>query len=363
MRIISYFGKGGGGLNDLKNLLLGSNKLELQKKFILFTLYRFQDLESIAHGVGFEYIYAIDKKRINIINELYANFIALIFLCKNFSRIYAILILMPHPLDIFIHFLKKLHNNNLSIYTIRHNPPGFIHVKSFLRNKFIVLIDNLNTRRSSRLFFFSKNVLTKFEQDPHFSQKCIFIGFGYNKFGSGVNLNLSLDSPVKLLFFGRILDYKGLDILLDALPLVKSNVKLTIAGVGITESDKIKIEKLGDKVDFFDKWITDNFADHLYSIANAVVLPYRSISQSGPLLSSIGYCVPVIGSNLPGVKEFISHGHNGLIIRSNTAFELARTIDEFCSDDLYKKLKINCINSIEEFSWEMVSKRLFEMID
>ncbi|MBU3589081.1 glycosyltransferase family 4 protein [Polynucleobacter sp. 80A-SIGWE] len=364
MICILYCGKIGGGVNDLKNLVHGLRESHLLDANIeIFSLYKIQAIVEIVSQTNSKYVYCIDKHN-GLISEIFANLKALFYLLKLYIREVSVVQVMPHPLDLFHSLLCKFRvSHKVRYFFIRHNPIGFRHVNSKIRNLFISYIDEINTRRADGILFFSKSVMDGFSRDPLISSKCRYIGFGYNRFGSKENLNMVCKSPAILLFFGRILPYKGLDDLLRSLKFVRNNVKLIIAGKELTETQKILISELDVPVDIYNEWISDSLADQLYSIADIVVLPYRLISQSGPLLTAIGYQVPVIAPDLVGVKEFITDGINGLLFKAGDISDLARKIDQIIPDDQYLKLKAKSRLLRDDFEWKSVAVRFVEAIN
>lgn len=116
------------------------------------------------------------------------------------------------------------------------------------------------------------------------------------------------DGKLHILQFGAQLYYKGTDLLVEAVSGLseeyRSKVSTRIVG-GISQKffDELKtIDKYGDI-----EWKPFFLSDHdLYEEINScdmVVLPYRSISQSGVLLLSIYFGKLIICSNLPSFVE------------------------------------------------------------
>ena len=93
-----------------------------------------------------------------------------------------------------------------------------------------------------------------------------------------------------LLFFGLIRDYKGLDVLLEALPLIPE-ARLVVAGDPL---DPVEQVDLDGRVDWRLGFRPDAEVHELMSAAAAVVLPYRRLDSSGVLATAIGYRRPVV---------------------------------------------------------------------
>jgi glycosyltransferase involved in cell wall biosynthesis len=152
-----------------------------------------------------------------------------------------------------------------------------------------------------------------------------------------------LDIPEQakvLLLFGQIKEVKGLDLLIDAMPTVLKHhpdAVLLIAGRP-WKNDFSIYEKSMERQSIRDRCIThiryihDEEVPFYYGASDVVVLPYRRIYQSGVLLMAMSYGMPVIASDLEGMKEIIRDGENGLLFRSEDDEDLAARMREILSD-------------------------------
>ena len=119
------------------------------------------------------------------------------------------------------------------------------------------------------------------------------------------------------LFFGRIDKYKGLE---QLLPLVLKNPHLSfvIAGKGadrsLTQLDEFP------NVSILNRFIEHSELEDLFGRAKAVILPYTSATQSGVVLLSYSFGVPVISTNVGGLSEYIIPGETGFITDSTQEF-------------------------------------------
>lgn len=148
-------------------------------------------------------------------------------------------------------------------------------------------------------------------------------------------LQLSSNDKV-LLFFGYVRKYKGLDLLISALPMVLKELpetKLLVVGefYDSPESYKQLAHKLNvsDKIIFINKFIPNEEVSKFYSVSDVVVLPYRSATQSGILNVAYGLNKPVIVTDVGGLSEFIENEKTGLVVEPNDKEKLANAIIEF----------------------------------
>jgi len=181
-------------------------------------------------------------------------------------------------------------------------------------------------------------------------------------------LGLDIDGKY-ILFFGQIKDVKGLDILLEAMGNISSNIKLIIAGkpwkADFTTYDKL-IEKysLEDRVVKMIRFIEDDEREKLFFAADVNVLPYRVIYQSGVLLMAMSHSLPVIASDLHANKEIINDGLNGLLFENGDEVSLAKVIQiYFNKKENQNKLAINASKTIKnEYSWDTIAQEYLNLL-
>lgn len=137
-------------------------------------------------------------------------------------------------------------------------------------------------------------------------------------------------TKIHLLFFGQIKAVKGLSILIEAMALLPDMFHLIIAGKPQYSTSEIedRITKLNieSRITHEFRYITNEERNVYFSAADAAILPYTKIYQSGVLLMSMSYGLPCVTSDLPAFKEIISNGENGMLFQSENAVDLAEKI-------------------------------------
>ena len=149
---------------------------------------------------------------------------------------------------------------------------------------------------------------------------CYITGEDYSRDKSRKELHLSENDKV-ILFFGYVRKYKGLDILIDALPEAIQQIpelKLLIVGEFYDDVSAYisRIEKLGLKnnVLLINKFVPNEEVAKYYSAADVTALPYRSATQSAVLNVSYSFGKPVIAARVGGLSEFVKDNYTGIII-------------------------------------------------
>lgn len=194
----------------------------------------------------------------------------------------------------------------------------------------------------------------------------IYSHFGEKMGRDEAENELGLEHGLKnILFFGLIREYKGLDILIEAFDKLEDGYQLIIAGEPYGSFDKYQslINKCRrkDRIKVFPKYIRDSEVKTYFSAADVTVLPYRSATQSG--ISSISYHfeVPMIVTEVGGLKETIGDRGTGIVSASGKAEDIASVIKAYFADP---GIRQNCINSIrsekQRLSWSKFAADLTE---
>lgn len=170
-----------------------------------------------------------------------------------------------------------------------------------------------------------------------------------------------------LLFFGRIDKYKGIALLLDAMPIIVDKfprVSLKIVGNGDISKYKEKINSLKNNVTVVNRWINDNEVAHYISKCDIIVLPYIHATQSGVIPLAYAFSKPVVATNVGGLGEQIIEGKTGLIINEIDKKAFANGIISLLSNP--KKTQIMGQNAyrymLENLTWSSSAKRLLNLI-
>ena len=191
----------------------------------------------------------------------------------------------------------------------------------------------------------------------------------YNHFGKKLKKEealkkLKLSSNKKqLLFFGFIREYKGLDILLNSLKNLPEDYELIIAGeiYGSFKKyqDIIDSANLNSRVHLFNKYIAHGEVATYFSAADVCILPYKGATQSGITAIAHHFDVPIIATDVGGLKETVEHERTGLIVQPNEK-ELKEAIELIFIDERLQKFSVAIGASKIENSWNNFAKKVIE---
>jgi glycosyltransferase involved in cell wall biosynthesis len=136
-----------------------------------------------------------------------------------------------------------------------------------------------------------------------------------------------------LLFFGYVRKYKGLDNLIKAMPsIVKEvkDVKLLVVGEFYDDPDYylqlIKSLGLDKTITIINRFVPNEEVASYYAISDAVVLPYRSATQSAVLNVSYSFYKPVVATTVGGLSEFIEEGKTGVLVEPDSIEALSKGV-------------------------------------
>lgn len=138
------------------------------------------------------------------------------------------------------------------------------------------------------------------------------------------------DQECRLLFFGIVRPYKGLDVLLRALARAPAHVTLTVAGEfwsDITEMEYLAAELgVADRVTLRPGYVPADQIPALFGAADALVMPYREATASQNALLAFAHGVPVITTTAGALAEAVRDGVDGLTCVPGDEDDLLRVL-------------------------------------
>jgi glycosyltransferase involved in cell wall biosynthesis len=195
----------------------------------------------------------------------------------------------------------------------------------------------------------------------------------YDSYGAQVDKasareHLGLDADGKyLLFFGYIREYKGLELLLEAMakPLIRSQgIKLILAGEYYGNQEKYEgmMVTLGikDLIVAHTSFIANDEVRYYFGAADLVVQPYKTATQSGISQLAYHFEKPMIVTRVGGLPEIVPHGEAGYVIEQD-AEELANAVVDFYQNEKAASLQAGVARMKQQFSWAVFTATLEEL--
>lgn len=175
------------------------------------------------------------------------------------------------------------------------------------------------------------------------------------------------DRP-RLLFFGNVRRYKGLDVFLEALGIVRREMmfEATVAGEFYMDGTPFRTlaGRLGldDCLVWKDHYITNEEVPTIFEQADLVVLPYIDATQSGVVPLAYRFGVPVVASDVGGLSEVVQEGRTGYLVPSGNPDVLARRIVQYFREGKRAEFEANIEHFREQLNWGQVVKTLVEVV-
>jgi glycosyltransferase involved in cell wall biosynthesis len=141
------------------------------------------------------------------------------------------------------------------------------------------------------------------------------------------------DDQIRLLFFGIIRHYKGVDILIESFNQIdRQDIELTIVGEIWHEKEKIRTlieqNRHHDRITLVSRYVSQSEVDDFFSTSDILILPYRSASGSAVAALAQTYSLPIISTNVGGLSTVVQHGKTGVLVSPESPDALARAINE-----------------------------------
>jgi glycosyltransferase involved in cell wall biosynthesis len=221
----------------------------------------------------------------------------------------------------------------------------------------------------------SPNLVTGSPVLQRFSGKCIPLPYAINErvarrpsseevSALRERLGIAPDRKV-VLHVGRLVYYKGLEPLLDAMPAVDAT--LVVVGDGpLAEPLRRQAEALGlsSRVIFCGAVSDDDLPVH-YEIGDVFVLASTAVAEAYAIvqMEAMAHGLPVINTDLPTSVPWVSqHGQTGLTVPPNDAKAIAAAINQILgSPELAKRFTEAAFVRANDFAYARVTGQVHEI--
>lgn len=170
-----------------------------------------------------------------------------------------------------------------------------------------------------------------------------------------------------LLFFGLIREYKGLDLLLKAMSdkrLDKYPLKLIVAGEFYEKKEPylkmIDDLDINDKVIICDKYIPDEEVKNFFNLADMVVQPYKSATQSGVTQIAYHFEKPMLVTDVGGLREIVPNGKVGYVVEAEPS-QIADAICDFYDNERIEYFESNIIEEKKKYEWSKMTETIMKL--
>ena len=235
---------------------------------------------------------------------------------------------------------------------------------SLLTKYFIKAVDSFITMSAS----VAKDLASLTSKPSRQMVHPLFDNFGSPVSKEAARTQLGLPSGPIILFFGFIRKYKGLDILLEAMQLLRaSNAQvlptLVVAGeyYGGREEYEALIDRLGiqDLLEMRTSFISDSEVRYYLSAADFVIQPYRDATQSGVTPLAYHFEKPMLVTRVGGLPDLVPDGKVG-VVAEPTPEGVAAGIQK-----LYQEGEAHFLPYLQEekkkYSWARLTEAILDL--
>jgi len=175
-------------------------------------------------------------------------------------------------------------------------------------------------------------------------------------------------SPPKLLFVGRIVYQKGLDLLLHALSdLQEYPWELTVVGDG---PQRVPLEELTEGLGMRERvrflgWLKGPELVAEYHRANLFPYPSRHEGMPNAVLEAMASGLPVIASRIAGNEELVLPGKTGLLIEPENQQALEKALQKLLKDPntRQKMGQAGRERAVEHYPWAKMAKLYCDILE
>lgn len=208
----------------------------------------------------------------------------------------------------------------------------------------------------------------------------------YENFGEQINKaearkRLSIGFSKVLLFFGFVREYKGLDLLIEAMPSILAAVPdshLLVVGefFGSPMPTVSRIKELGleQKITLHNQYVPNEDVALWFSASDVLVMPYRNATNSGIVQIGYNFATPSIVTNVGSLQEVVLDGKTGYVVQkaeenksatnsskpTQLSQDLANAIAKIFEKDNLKIFSENIIQERKKYSWDNFANKLIE---
>ena len=171
----------------------------------------------------------------------------------------------------------------------------------------------------------------------------------------------------RILFFGNIRAYKGLDVLIEAFARVRRELEaeLVVAGEFYGDSrplkERVRALGLDGAVSWTGGYVPNREVPALFRRAHVVALPYRSATQSGIVPLAYQFGVPVIASDVGGLSEVVLDGKTGLLFPPGDSGRLAHLLVDYFRRDLRQRFQPHILELNRKLGWDRAAGSILEL--
>ncbi|SCJ98220.1 colanic acid biosynthesis glycosyltransferase WcaL [uncultured Clostridium sp.] len=246
---------------------------------------------------------------------------------------------------------------------------GSGYLKSGLVKKIIKILSRISYRKANKIFFQNTSDMNTLINDRILTENYDLLP------GSGVNLERynvldypDKESEVNFSFIARVMKDKGIEEYLEAAKSIKLNYpKVNFSVIGKIE--EVKYRNILSEYERRGIIKYEGFNDDIVPVikkSSCIINSSYSEGMSNVLLEGAACGRPLIASDIPGCREIIDNGINGLLFKVKSTDELIEKIDKFINLDYKEKVLMGLAGRIkvqDSFNRDIVVDKYMNLIN
>jgi len=193
----------------------------------------------------------------------------------------------------------------------------------------------------------------------------------YSHFGDKMNRAEALEklgikgNKKVILYFGLIRKYKGLDILIEAFDQLDAMYELLIVGEPYESFDTYKNlidrNKNRDRIHAITRYVSDEEVPLYFSAADVCVLPYRTATQSGVIAIAYHFDLPVIVTDVGGLRKTVESFGTGSVVDSPNADQFQNAIKDYFKNNKQAPMSSAIQAFKSKYSWNGMAEEIIKL--
>ncbi|HEX9652939.1 MAG TPA: glycosyltransferase [bacterium] len=188
----------------------------------------------------------------------------------------------------------------------------------------------------------------------------LFEIFGEPMEKAAAKKQLALSDEHIILFFGYVKAYKGLDLVLQAMPEILKKIKLRLLVVGEFYQSEVSFRQqiadlhIEEAVTIRPDFVANEEVSLYFAASNVVVLPYRSATQSGIVQIAYQLHKPCIVTDVGGLAEVVIDNQTGFVVPPEDHRALADAVVRFFQENKEHQFVENVKLEKSRYSWDFM---------
>ncbi|MFA6461390.1 MAG: glycosyltransferase family 4 protein [Candidatus Woesearchaeota archaeon] len=264
-----------------------------------------------------------------------------------------------HPFYLF--YLSQLRRFNL--YVTLHDVKFHSGEEKGLISKIDYKLHNYYFKHAKKLIVHGETQKEDLKKYGVEENKIVVVAHGdYSFFTNFSNPTIKTEEHT-ILFFGRIVQYKGVDTLIKSVPYIIKTIphlRVIIAGEGdFSQYKRLISSETKSHFEIFNKYLSEKEIAELFQRCSFVVLPYDDATQSGIIPIAYAFKKPVITTRVGSLSEVVDEGETGLIIPPKDPEKLAEAVIELFNQNLKIMGKKSYDKMGKMMNWKDIVNKIF----